>query len=270
MARVDTLIFDVDDTLYPVSSGFSEHRNGEVIADFMLEKLGFTDLEEAMRVRNAYFQRYHSSMKGLRVASEEGKTPKPFREEELAAWFATRCDFAKYLRPNAVLSDTLRSLRDDAGLKLVVFSNAPRAYCINCLKALEVLEFFQDELVFGVEDVLPACKPESAAFDIILRAVGAAPQAAVMFEDSMKNVRACSTLGMHTVLIEEGSSTGEAGGEAGLLGDVAVAGDPAVGAVLQHIGQLRERLPGLWQGLFEERRGEGEPEAKSRRLEAKS
>ena len=31
MAEIDTLIFDIDDTLYPMSCGFSDHRNGKII-----------------------------------------------------------------------------------------------------------------------------------------------------------------------------------------------------------------------------------------------
>mmetsp|Transcript_96733 Transcript_96733/g.250380 ORF Transcript_96733/g.250380 Transcript_96733/m.250380 type:complete len:271 (-) Transcript_96733:79-891(-) len=252
MAAIDTLVFDVDDTLYPVSSGFSEHRNGDVICNFMLAKLGFESADEAMKVRHEYFQRYHSSMKGLKVASDEGKTYKPFLEKDLADWFADECAFAKFLKPNPELAEILGSLRDEAGLRLVVFSNAPRRYALNCLEALGVRKFFPDDQVFGVEDVLPACKPEEAAFQKVLKAVGSSPERAVMFEDSMKNIRACSAIGMHTVLIDE--LAGAQGGEAKLLDDIPCADDPAVGAVLQHIGQLRSRLPSLWQRLFEQPR----------------
>ena len=45
---VDTLIFDVDDTLYPVSSGFSKHRNGPIVARFMVDELGFETEAEAL------------------------------------------------------------------------------------------------------------------------------------------------------------------------------------------------------------------------------
>ena len=44
----DTLIFDVDDTLYPVSSGFSKHRNGPIVARFMVDEFGFESEAEAL------------------------------------------------------------------------------------------------------------------------------------------------------------------------------------------------------------------------------
>ena len=69
-----------------------------------------------------------------------------------------------------------------------------------------------------------------------------------MFEDSMKNVRACAALGIGTVLIAEGH-----GGEAALLEDFADAEDPAVDAVLTSISDMRVALPSLWQRTFKRR-----------------
>lgn len=244
--NVDVLIFDVDDMMYPLSSGFSDHRNGEVICKFMMEKLDFASEEEALDLRNEYFRKYHSTMKGLGIATEEGRLPnpeKPFREDELAQFWAEECDFAKYLKPDPAFIDALRSLRDDTKLSLVVFSNSPRPYVLQCLQHLGVREFFQDHLIFGVQEVLPACKPEREAFQKVLDAVGCTnPERAVMFEDSMKNIRACHQMGIKTVLINEQVY----GGEAALLGDLPVPDDPAVGVVMNNPGQIRTMLPELW------------------------
>lgn len=256
MAHIDTLVFDVDDTMYPVTSGFSDHRNNEVIRDFLVERLGFSCPVEAMRVRNEYFRRYHSTMKGLKVADQEGRLPSAFSEQELADWFADRCDFQRFLKPEPAVINAFRTLRDEAGLNFVAFSNAPRRYVLNCLKALGVQEFFPERQVFGVDDVLPACKPEAEAFHKVLQAVGSEPGRAVMFEDSMKNIRACHALGMHTVLVDtRADGAGAAGGEAALLADAPCGHDPAVGAVLQSLGELRERLPELWQRRFQRASG---------------
>ena len=276
----------------------------------MVNELGFASAAEAKTTRDEYFRAHHSTLKGLTVASREGRLPRPFREPTLGAYWAAHCEFERYLKPNAELAAVLRELRDDAGLRrvarlaartrlltrrrdvarartsasvrrhciatlrcnrLVVFTNGPRAYGLRCLEALGVREFFPDEQVFAVEDVMPACKPERAAFEAVLlrsrRACGdasgdgdaaddavdpvvAAASRAVMFEDSMKNVRACKALGIRTVLIDETCGAAAPGGEAALLGDVANAADPAVDVVLQDISQLRGRIPSLWQRRF--------------------
>merc|ERR1712046_135829 len=112
-------------------------------------------------------------------------------------------------------------------------------------------ELFPDDRVFAVEDVLPACKPEPKAFEKVLAAVGARPEQAVMFEDSMKNIRACKAIGLHTVLIDEAAGQSAIdGSEAALLSDAAQSDDPSVDAVLQNINEIKAVLPELWQGRF--------------------
>mmetsp|Transcript_48499 Transcript_48499/g.80369 ORF Transcript_48499/g.80369 Transcript_48499/m.80369 type:complete len:289 (+) Transcript_48499:48-914(+) len=249
MADVTTLIFDIDDTLYPVSCGFTEHRLNDVLISYMVERLGFESREEASELRTEYFRKYHSSIKGLAVATKEGRLPKPFDEADCAAYWAEYCQFTKYLKPDPAFVQALGTLQE-AGLKFIAFSNSPRQYAINCLQALGVKDFFPDGQVFGVDDLLPLCKPEKAAFEKVLGSVGARPEEAVMFEDSMKNIRACKALGLHTVLINE--QLGEqAGSEATLLGDVPLPDDPAVDCAMQRIGQIQKVLPGLWKKRFE-------------------
>ena len=83
---LNTLIFDIDDTLYPVSARFSEHRNGPVVAKFMCEQLGFESEKEALALRDEMFKEHHSTLKGLAVASAAGRTPKPFEEKSLGEY----------------------------------------------------------------------------------------------------------------------------------------------------------------------------------------
>eukprot|EP00927_Polykrikos_kofoidii_P049283 TRINITY_DN43361_c0_g1_i1.p1 TRINITY_DN43361_c0_g1~~TRINITY_DN43361_c0_g1_i1.p1 ORF type:complete len:331 (-),score=57.68 TRINITY_DN43361_c0_g1_i1:117-986(-) len=255
MAEIRALVFDVDDTMYSVSSGFSHHRHNDVIVDYGFEKLGFATREEARAVKDDYFKRFHSTVKGFAVAHEEGALPKPFDETDFTDFWAENCQYEKYLKPDDVFIDALRSLRDDSGLSLIAFSNAPRKYMLKCLDALGVREFFPDAQAFAVEDVLPLCKPQKEAFAKVLAAVSATPEQAVMFEDSMKNIRACKALGMRTVLIDEGAETRTeqpalADSEAWMAGDVPMPQDPSVDVVLRNIREIRERLPELWKRSF--------------------
>lgn len=63
---ITTLVFDIDDTLYDVGTGFSAHRNGDAVFSFMIEKLGFEDAAAAKVVRDEYFHR-HASISDLRA-----------------------------------------------------------------------------------------------------------------------------------------------------------------------------------------------------------
>ena len=64
-----------------------------------------------------------------------------------------------------------------------------------------------------------------------------------MFDDSLKNIRACRALGMRCVFVEE-----EVGGEAALLGDAALSGDADLyEAKIRRIADLKEAAPWLWE-----------------------
>jgi hypothetical protein len=47
----------------------------------------------------------------------------------------------------------------------MIFSNGPRLYALRILETLGVRHCFKDGDIFAVEDVMPHCKPEQAAFD---------------------------------------------------------------------------------------------------------
>ena len=78
-SAVDTLIFDVDDTLYPVSSGFSKHRNGPIVARFMVDELGFESEAEALALRDEVFRATHSTLKGLTLGLAGGAPAETLR-----------------------------------------------------------------------------------------------------------------------------------------------------------------------------------------------
>ena len=56
-APITTLVFDIDDTLYDVGCGFTEHRNGGAVFSFMVKKLGFKNAAAAKVVRDESFYR---------------------------------------------------------------------------------------------------------------------------------------------------------------------------------------------------------------------
>jgi len=274
---VRALVFDVDDCLYDVSTGFTAHRNGEACRRFMCDRLGFPDLREAGEVRDEYFERYHSTAKALTVAEREGRFPPMasrageeentttprFRTEDLAEYWATNLDFAML---GGVKSDLLRDLRDNR-LHHVAFSNGPRKYVLRVLEELGLLgSVFAEHRVFAVDDVLPHCKPEAEAFAKIFDRVGVEPADCVMIEDSMKNIRRAKELGMRTVLVagagrlrrlnnDSSSDNGDGDDAARLLaaaaeatkpGDAPVVDDPAVDVAIETVEELRAAVPGLW------------------------
>jgi putative hydrolase of the HAD superfamily len=239
---VTTIIFDVDDTLYDVSTGFTSHRNGEVIWRYMVEHLQFPNEREARKVRDRYFARYHSTAKALTVAQQEGMFPvdaPPFDTAHLAEYWAEKLEYGKLGGPKRELHDDLAV----CPLQLVAFSNGPRAYIERVLQELGLWDIFRGKL-FAVDDVLPYCKPEREAFERIFEELGIArAEECVMVEDSMKNLRQAKAMGMKTVLI---TGRDELGGRM-LPQDRPEPTDPAVDCSMATIEEFRAKLPGLWE-----------------------
>jgi putative hydrolase of the HAD superfamily len=254
--KITTLIFDVDDTLYDVSSGFTASRNGSAAHMFMVEYLNFPDEATAKTLRDEYFERYHATAKALQVAEAEGKFPlanpnKPhqqksprFDPKDLAEYWATHLDFELLGGEKAALVKDLM----DCNLKILAFSNGPRKYVQRVLEQLGLWDtVFDEDSLFAVDDVLPFCKPEKEAFETIFKKVGVTAAECVMIEDSMKNIRCAKELGMKTVLISGLRSAGSVASEATKAGDAPVHGDPAVDVAMETIEEMRSALPGLWQ-----------------------
>ena len=134
-SSITHLVFDIDDTLYSVTNGFTIHRNYEVACQYMVEKCGFKNIDDARVFRNKYFEKYHSTIKALSVASEEGTlppnedgSPRTFDAADLANYWVTGCKFEEILEVNEDLIEALRSLKASSPAKLCIFTNGPRAY----------------------------------------------------------------------------------------------------------------------------------------------
>ena len=275
---ISTLLFDIDDTLYDVGTGFTAHRNGWGAQSFMVEHLHFPSFESAKKLRDEYFERYHSTAKALTIAEQEGKFPrlppgvngsklKRFDPHDLAEWWAQKLDFS-LLRAstsgNPEENDEYTKLREvlsQCPLKLIAFSNSPRKYALRVLKELDLDALFPPENVFAADDTLPYCKPETEAFQKVFDAVGIKSAGeCVMIEDCMKNIRAAKSLGMYTVLVVGRGRLSKKGNDEVHLskehlanasestkpGDAPNSEDHSVDICIEDCGQLKDALPGLF------------------------
>lgn len=236
---ITTLIFDVDDTLYDVGTGFTAHRQ-EISPKLMVEKYKFSSEEAAMKVKNEYFSKYHATAKALKVAQEEGKFPEDapqVQTEDIATYWAENLDYSMLGPPKKELFEQLSKCK----CTLVAFSNGPRKYVKRALEKMELFDLFGEERLYAVDDVMPHCKPEREAFEKIFKNIGnPAPETCVMVEDSMKNVRRAKELGMKTVLIRGSTETGRA-----LTDDKPNDSDPSVDCSMERIEEFFTILPGL-------------------------
>ena len=182
--RVETWVFDLDNTLYPHHLNLWEQVDIR-IRDYIANFLALTH-DEAFRLQKDYYLRYGTSMRGL--MTEHGMDP----DEFLA--FVHQIDHSP-LTPNPALGNALEKL---PGRKLIL-TNGTRAHADAVLRRLEIDRHFEDVFDIVAGELEP--KPLAQTYDRFLARHGVDPARAAMFEDLARNLEVPHRLGMTTVLV---------------------------------------------------------------------
>jgi putative hydrolase of the HAD superfamily len=183
-ARVQTWIFDLDNTLYPSECNLFaqvDQRMGSFIAEFL-----DVSYDEAKRVQKDYYYRYGTTLAGL--MREHKLPPERFLD------YVHDLDLAPVCEAPA-LGAALERL---PGRKFI-FTNGSRRHAERVAGKLGVLHHFDDLFDIAACDYVP--KPSVEAYNAFLKAHGVAGPAAAMFEDLPHNLESPHALGMATVLV---------------------------------------------------------------------
>ncbi|KAL2320005.1 hypothetical protein Fmac_028974 [Flemingia macrophylla] len=267
--KYDCLLFDLDDTLYPLNSGLA-HEIVQNIQDYMVEKLGI-EPSKTEELTNLVYNNYGTTIAGLRAIGYA------FDYEEYYSFIHGKLPYEN-LKPDPVLRNLLLSLP----YRKLIFTNADKVHAIKALKRLGLEDCFEGIICFetlnpvhkstvsGDEDdtefvgskgtqATPAnggksseifdiiehfaqsdpttelpktpiiCKPSEHAFKLTLKLANLNPPRTLFFDDSVRNIQAAKRVGLHTALV--GTSHRVKGA------DFAV----------ESIHNLKEALPELWE-----------------------
>jgi putative hydrolase of the HAD superfamily len=207
------LLFDLDDTLYPRSSGVMDEIRRLMIR-YLSERLDISE-EEANTLRRHYFTTYGTTMRGLQINYHIDP------DEYLS--YVHNIALDRYLKANARLDEVLGSLPQTK----VVFTNASRQHAGRVLDILGIRRHF--DRIVDVRDLGYNCKPEPSAYQIICELIGARPEECLLIEDNMRNLEPAKALGMMTVLVPD-NGTAPAGAE-GVV-DFVIPGIEEIGKVV--------------------------------------
>jgi putative hydrolase of the HAD superfamily len=183
-ARVETWVFDLDNTLYPPAARLFDQIERRMTG-YVMRALGLA-AEEADALRGRYWRTYGTTLAGL--MREHGLEPTPYLEH------VHDIDLSG-LRPAPELAAALGRLR---GRKLV-YTNGSRAHAGRVTAALGLGGAF--DALYGFEDAAYLPKPEAAAFAAVFALDGLDAARAAMFEDDHRNLAVPHRLGMRTVLV---------------------------------------------------------------------
>jgi putative hydrolase of the HAD superfamily len=183
------VIFDLDDTLYPRSSGMMLEV-GRRILRYMTEQLGM-EPGTARLLRQAYLQDYGTTMAGL--LRHNHLDPDDYLE------YVHDLPVGEYLSSNPDLDLVLQAIP----LEKTVWTNGSQAHAYRVLDALGIRDHFVR--VIDVVDTGYVSKPAAHIYPHVLDMLGARGPECILVEDSVRNLRPAKDLGVSTILVGEGA-----------------------------------------------------------------
>lgn len=183
--KFTTIFFDLDDTLYPASTGLW-HAIKERMNIYMREHMGIP-AEDVPRLSERYFREYGTTLRGLQA--NHNMDAKNF----LA--FVHDLPLRDYLTPDP----SLRALIASLPMRKFIFTNADVPHARRVLTALEMEDLFED--IVDVNAVAPYCKPMPESFQIAMHTAGETdPARCVMIDDLPHTTRAACDFGLFGIL----------------------------------------------------------------------
>lgn len=179
-------IFDLDNTLHDAQARIFPSMHEQINA-YLRNRFG-VDEEGANEMRRGFWQRYGTTMNGL--MRHHGTDPREF--------LAATHQFPE-LGDMVVHEAAVRHALARLGGRKVIFSNAPRRYVDEVLRALGVRRFF--DAVYTIESARFRGKPALHGFRVLLRELDLDPRRCALVDDMLENLRTAHRLGMGTVWV---------------------------------------------------------------------
>ncbi|GAV73751.1 HAD_2 domain-containing protein [Cephalotus follicularis] len=254
-AKYDSLLFDLDDTLYPLSSGINLACRKN-IEEFMLHHLHIEE-SEVPRMCLELYREYGTTLAGLKALGYE------FDDNDYHAFAHGRLPY-ETLGPDPVLRNLLLSMPQQK----FIFTNSDKAHVAQVLNSLGLEDCFEGIICFetlnpsletadymdrleddadiagsepepNISDDSDAssfscksqilCKPSLEAIKAAIGIANVDPKKTIFFDDSTRNIASGKAAGLHTVIV----------GRSELV--------PGADCALVSIHNIKEAIPELWE-----------------------
>ncbi len=186
--HVECWVFDLDNTLYPVTRKLLEHIDLHMGA-FVARFLG-VDAEEARRIQKLYFSRYGLTLRGLML--HHNLDPARYFEE------MTPMDLNE-VHPNPELAAAIARLPG----RRVIYTNSSVRHSSLVLERLGMQGLF--EAIYDIEAAEWVPKPAIESYRRLCERHDIDPERSVMVDDIARNLEPAAALGMTTVWIKTGA-----------------------------------------------------------------
>ena len=189
-------IFDLDNTIYDFNLGLFK-RVSLRMTKYIKEFFNLNEVDALTLQRNMY-KKYGLTLRGLMI--EKKIDPEPFLE------FVHDVDFSE-LNEDTSLKKLLGKIKG----KKSIYTNATFKHAKNILKSMGIFEEF--EIIFDIKDANYIAKPDLNSYLIMKKKLGLNDSnisKSIFFEDTAKNLKPASELGMSTAWIENDFNRKEA------------------------------------------------------------
>jgi len=184
LRHIDTWLFDLDNTLYPLNSGLGLMVS-ERITDFVMELTGLPR-DQAHVLQKRYLAEEGLTLSGL--ITHHGVDPQVYhaRFHDLPLG----C-----IAPDPALRAAIAQL---PGRRLI-FTNADARHTERVLERLELTGLFDD--VFHIASAGYVAKPSAQSLERMIGAHALTPARTAFFEDAERNLAPAAAAGMTTILV---------------------------------------------------------------------
>jgi len=185
--KINTWIFDLDNTLYSADSGIFQQVH-DLMGKFVSSYLDI-DIEEAKIIQKNYYKQHGTTLRGM--MDNHGVDPDHFLAE------VHKLDYS-IVGPNHKLNEELKKIQG----RKIIYTNANMQHALDVLERIELSNFFDEIYDIKMANYIP--KPELAPYEQMIAQFDIETKSSAMFDDIAKNLVPAKNVGFTSVWIDAG------------------------------------------------------------------
>ena len=185
--KINTWIFDLDNTLYSADSGIFQQVH-KLMGEFISKNLKM-DIVEAKKLQSKYYKQHGTTLRGL--MDNHGVEPDYFLDE------VHKLDYS-IVGPDEILNKELENIQG----RKIIYTNANRKHVVDVLERINLANFFDEIFDIKMANYIP--KPEIRPYEQIIDIFNINPSSSAMFDDIAKNLVPAKKVGFTPVWVDAG------------------------------------------------------------------
>ena len=185
--KIDTWIFDLDNTLYSADSGIFQQVH-DLMSKFVSKHLN-VEIKKAKEIQRKYYKQHGTTLRGM--MDNHGVDPEYFLKE------VHKLDYS-IVDSNKKLNEELKKLKG----RKIIYTNANLQHTLDVLDRIELSDFF--DYIFDIKMANYIPKPDLQPYEQIIKDCNLNPSTSAMFDDIAKNLVPAKKVGFTSIWIDVG------------------------------------------------------------------